>query len=60
MKNFTTMKSRKMKGYLTKLFRHDLREEEEVLVSEVEWAIKELKRNKSPGSDNIRAELIQE
>ena len=29
-------------------------------MSEVEWAVKELKRNKSPGSDNVSAELIQE
>eukprot|EP00794_Sanderia_malayensis_P019555 gene19555-21487_t len=33
----------------------DIREEEEVLMS----AIKELKRNKSPGADNTYAELIQ-
>ena len=37
----------------------DVREEEEILMSEVECAIKDLKRNKSPGADNIRAELIQ-
>ena len=38
----------------------DPREEEEAMTSEVEWAVKELKRNKSPGSDNVSAELIQE
>ena len=37
----------------------DIREEEEILLSEVECAIKELKRNKAPGADNIKAELIQ-
>ena len=36
----------------------DKREEEDILVSEVEWAIRELKRGKSPGADNITAELI--
>jgi hypothetical protein len=37
----------------------NIREEEEILLSEVEAAIKELKRNKTPGADNIKAELIQ-
>jgi len=41
------------------LQQEDLRLEEDILLSEVEWAIKELKRNKSPGADNICAELIQ-
>ncbi|XP_037780246.1 uncharacterized protein LOC119576673 [Penaeus monodon] len=39
--------------------KEDLPLEEHILLSEVEWAIKELKRNKSPGADNICAELIQ-
>lgn len=37
----------------------DERKEEEILMSEVESAVKELKVNKSPGADNITAELIQ-
>ena len=34
-------------------------EEETILMSEVRSAIQELKKNKSPGADNITAELIQ-
>ena len=34
--------------------------EDKILRSEVEIAIKGLKKNKSPGEDNVRAELIQE
>ena len=37
----------------------DKREEEDILVFEVEWAMTELKGGKSLGADNIRAELIQ-
>ena len=33
--------------------------ESEILRSEVEIAVRSLKRNKSPGADNINAELIQ-
>ena len=37
---------------------NDKREEEDIVVSEVEWGIRELKRGKSLGADNIRAELV--
>ena len=37
----------------------DIREEEEILLTEVEYAIKELKKGKAPGADNIKAEQIQ-
>ena len=37
----------------------DTREEEEILLTEVKCAIKELKKGKAPGADNIKAEQIQ-
>ena len=37
----------------------DTRDEKEILLAEVEWAIKELKKGKAPGADKIKAERIQ-
>ena len=37
----------------------DNRDEKEIPLAEVEWAIKELKKRKAPGADKIKAEQIQ-
>jgi len=65
---------KRWKDYCEELFNYDIQknnqvleeekveeqqEEEEILLSEVQCAIKELKKNKTPGADNISAELIQ-